>query len=120
MPRRESGFHCSGMSGGEGGLTDWRTRSKSPPNKNLQRHKIYAEIATMKRKVKDKSPVQPDASVSHLPSVALFVPFSQKAPAWLKKNCDAERWQWENDNLSVEPRMADAIIHGMREVGRAA
>jgi hypothetical protein len=92
-------------------------RVKIPPNKNLQRHKIYAEITTMKRKVKDKSPVQPDASVSHLPSVALFVPFSQKALAWLKKNCDAERWQWENDNLSVEPRMADAIIQGMEAAG---
>lgn len=71
----------------------------------------------MKRKMKDKSPVQPDASVSQLPSVALFVPFSQKALAWMKKNCVAEGWQWENDNLSVEPRMAEAIIHGMEAAG---
>jgi hypothetical protein len=71
----------------------------------------------MKRKVNEKSRVQADASVSQLPSIALFIPFSQKALAWLKKNCDSEGWQWENDNLSVEPRMADAIIQGMKAAG---
>jgi hypothetical protein len=94
-----------------------RSGSKSLPNKNLQRHKVYAEITTMKRKVKEKSAVQPDATVSYLSSVVLFVPFSQKALAWLKKNCVAEQWQWENDNLSVERRMADAIIQGMEAAG---
>jgi hypothetical protein len=71
----------------------------------------------MKRKVEENRTVQPDASVSHLSSIALFVPFSQKALAWLKKNCVAEQWQWENDMLSVEWRMADAIVQGMKAAG---
>jgi len=71
----------------------------------------------MKRKAKENAPAQPDASVSYLSSVALFVPFSQKALAWLKQNCVAENWQWENDNLSVEWRTADAIVQGMKAAG---
>jgi hypothetical protein len=57
--------------------------------------------------------------MGELGQVALFVPFSQKALAWLKKNCVAEQCQWENDNLSVERRMADAIIEGMKAAGLA-
>jgi hypothetical protein len=83
----------------------------------LKHHTICAEIIIMKRKAKEKGAVQPDASVSYLSSVVLFVPFSQKALAWLKKNCVAEKWQWESDNLSVDRRTADAIIQGMEAAG---
>jgi hypothetical protein len=95
----------------------WGSGSKSPPNKDLQRHEIYAEIPAMKRKVKEKGSVQPDATVSYLSSVVLFVPFTQKALAWLRKNCSTEDWQWENDNLSVERSTAEAIIQGMKSAG---
>jgi len=111
---RGSGCRSSGMRQWSAASPHPAFRVKIPPNENLQRHRIYAEITTMKRKVKERSSVQSDASVSHLPSVALFVPSSQKALDWLKKNCVAEQRQWENDNLSVEPRMANAIIQGMK------
>lgn len=71
----------------------------------------------MKRKVKEKGSIQPDATVSYLSSVVLFVPFTQKALAWLRKNCSTEEWQWENDNLSVERSTAEAIIQGMKSAG---
>jgi hypothetical protein len=47
----------------------------------------------------------------------LFVPFTQKALAWLRKNCSTEEWQWENDKLSVGRSTAEAIIQGMKSAG---
>jgi hypothetical protein len=71
----------------------------------------------MNDQIKTNGHIQPDASVSYLSAIALFVPSSQKALAWLKENCVTEAWQWENDNLSVEWRSAEAIIQGMEAAG---
>ena len=71
----------------------------------------------MKDQIKTNGHIEPDASVSYLSAIVLFVPFSQKALSWLKENCVTEAWQWENDNLSVEWGSAEPIIQGMKAAG---
>ncbi len=50
-------------------------------------------------------------------SIALLRPNTTIAASWLEDNIYAEPWQWFGQALSMEPRLAPAIVEGIMAEG---
>jgi hypothetical protein len=61
--------------------------------------------------------IKVDVEVQINGSVALIVPITSEAKAWIADNLEVEDWQITCGGIAVEPRMVNDIVDAMREHG---
>lgn len=60
---------------------------------------------------------RPDFTISATGGIALIVPLTRRAFAWITDHVQAEPWQWHGGALATEPRMVGPIADSMRADG---